>query len=323
MMRPLPAMQIYRDPSPSSIAIELGTVVTIGAYDGVHRGHHALLRLVHDLAKARQLDAAVVTFDKHPAEVVRPESAPKVLTSLEQKLELLAATQLVDHGVVLTFDVHRSQETAEAFVNDVLVQTLRAKVVVVGADFHFGYRRMGNVALLEAMGAKLGFEVIGLGLVAAEPGEQAFSSTRVRAALAHGDVEAAAELLGRPHAVRGIVELGDRRGRELGFPTANVAVPANTCLPSDGVYAGTFMTERGTEHVAAISLGRRPTFYDERGMRLLEPYLLDFDGDLYGQRVEVRFTHHLRGQTKFDNLNDLITQMNSDVAETRRLAHRL
>ena len=314
------AMQIQRDPAPGSIAIDRGTVVTIGAYDGVHRGHRAVLRLVHDLAAARGLDAAVVTFDKHPAQVVRPESAPQLLTSLEQKQELLGATNLVDHMVVLTFDAARSQETAEGFVNDVLIGILRAKVVVVGADFHFGYRRMGNVALLEAMGAKLGFEVIGLGLVAAQPGEQAFSSTRVRAALASGDVEAAAELLGRPHAVRGIVEHGDKRGRELGFPTANVAVPDNTCLPSDGVYAGVFVTEQGAEHAAAISLGRRPTFYDDRGMRLLEPYVLDFDGDLYGQHVEVRFTHRLRGQMKFEGLDGLIEQMNADVAETRRLA---
>ena len=322
MMPMANTMQIHRDPAAGSIVIERGTVVTIGAYDGVHRGHRALLRLVHDLGVARDLESAVVTFDKHPAEVVRPESAPKLLTSLEQKLELLGETQLVEHAVVLTFDALRSQETAEAFVNNVLVGILRAKVVVVGADFHFGFRRMGNVALLEAMGAKLGFEVIGLGLVAAEPGQQAFSSTGVRAALAIGDVTSAGELLGRPHAVRGVVEHGDKRGRELGFPTANVAVPANACLPSDGVYAGVFVTEQGSEHVAAISLGRRPTFYDDRGMRLLEPYLLDFEGDLYGQHVEVRFTHHLRGQMKFEGIDDLIAQMNADVAATRILGHQ-
>ncbi len=312
-------MQKHRDPSVAEGALTTGSVVTIGAYDGVHRGHQALLRLVHDLATARGLAAAVVTFDKHPAEVVRPESAPQLLTTLEQKLELLGSTELVDHAVVLHFDKARSSETAEEFVNEVLVGLLNTKLVVVGADFHFGYRRMGSVALLEAMGARLGFEVIGLGLVAAEPGAQAFSSTSVRAKLAAGDVEAAAELLGRPHAVRGIVERGDQRGRELGFPTANVGVAANTCLPADGVYAGTFIDGGGAEHIAAISLGRRPTFYDERGMRLLEPYLLDFDGDLYGQSVEVRFEHHLRGQLKFDGIDDLIVQMNADVAETRRL----
>ena len=312
-------MKIHRDPQPGNGAIVDGAVVTIGAYDGVHRGHQALLRLVHDLASARHLDAVVATFDRHPAEIVRPESAPLLLTTLEQKLELLAATGVVDHTVVLTFDAQRARETAEEFVHDVLVGALNTKLVVVGADFHFGHRRTGNVALLEAMGARLGFEVIGLGLVAAEPGAQPFSSTRVRALVADGEMRAAAELLGRPHSVRGVVEHGDERGRTLGFPTANVAVAANICLPSDGVYAGTFVDGAGVEHVAAISLGRRPTFYDERGMRLLEPFLLDFDGDLYGQNVEVRFHQRLRGQLKFDGVDALIAQMNLDVAETRRV----
>ncbi len=312
-------MQIHHDPNAVEGAIVDGAVVTIGAYDGVHRGHQALLRLVHDLATARGLEAVVVTFDRHPAEIVRPESAPLLLTTLDQKLELLAATGVVDHAVVVKFDAVRATETAEEFVNGVLVGVLNTKLVVVGADFHFGHRRAGNVALLEAMGARLGFEVIGLGLVAAEPGAQPFSSTRVRALVADGEMRAAAELLGRPHSVRGLVERGDRRGRELGYPTANVAVAANACLPSDGVYAGTFVDGQGVERPAAISLGRRPTFYDERGLRLLEPFILDFDGDLYDQQVEVRFHHRLRGQMKFDGVDPLIAQMRLDVAATRRL----
>ena len=148
-------------------------------------------------------------------------------------------------------------------------------------------------------------------------GEQPFSSTRARSLLLDGDVEATAALLGRPHAVRGVVERGDQRGRELGFPTANIAIPTRICLPSDGVYAGTVVLADGREYASAISLGRRPTFYDDRGMRLLEPYLLDFDGDLYGQRVEVRFERHLRGQLKFASVDDLIRQMQADVALVR------
>ncbi len=311
-------MQVHRDPA-APPPISAGTVVSIGAYDGVHRGHHALLRLVRELATARGLESAIVTFDRHPAEVVRPASAPPLLTTLAQKLELLAATGLVDHTVVLTFDEARSKETADDFVGEVLVGICAARVVVVGADFHFGHNRTGNVPMLEEVGAQVGFEVIGYGLVAEVPGGPAYSSTRARHLLAEGDVAGAAEVLGRLHAVRGAVEEGDHRGRELGFPTANMAVPARICVPADGVYAGTVRTGDGSEHVAAISLGRRPTFYDERGMRLLEPYLLDFDGDLYGQELEVRFVHHLRPQMKFDGVDALVEQMRADVARTREL----
>ena len=237
----------------------------------------------------------MLTFDRHPAEVVRPGSAPKLLTTLDQKLELLEATGAVDECVVLTFDEARSKEPAEQFVEELLASVLRARLVVVGADFHFGYRRHGDVPLLQRMGAELGFETIGLGLVAARDGATGgdggtpYSSTRVRELLAAGDVEGAAAILGRPHEVRGPVEHGDGRGRELGFPTANVSVPERICLPADGVYAGTFVAADGVERVAALSIGRRPTFYAEHGLLLLEAYVLDFDGDLYGQDAPVRF----------------------------------
>ncbi|MGZ6969702.1 MAG: bifunctional riboflavin kinase/FAD synthetase [Acidimicrobiia bacterium] len=298
-----------------------GSVVTIGAYDGVHRGHEKVLRLVRQLADARSLDAALVTFDRHPAQVVRPESAPKLLTSLDQKLELLAALQLLDIVCVLRFDEERSHETAEEFVHEVLVGLLRARLVVVGADFHFGHRRGGNVALLEEMGKDLGFEVIGLGLVAPEgdPHHEPFSSTRVRGALANGDVAIAAKLLGRPHEVRGTVTRGDQRGRELGFPTANVAVPDEICLPADGIYAGEY---RGMDELwrpAAISLGRRPTFYQEADQSLLEAYLLDFDGDLYDQPAAVRFVERLRGEERFETVDALKEQMGRDVEATREI----
>jgi riboflavin kinase/FMN adenylyltransferase len=298
-----------------------GSVVTIGAYDGVHQGHKKVLQLVRELADARGLDAALVTFDRHPAQVVRPDSAPKLLTSLDQKLALLSALELLDVVCVLRFDAERSKETAEEFVREVLVGLLRARVVVVGADFHFGHQRGGNVALLEQMGADLGFEVVGLGLVAPEgdPNHEPFSSTRVRGALANGDVDAAAALLGRPHEVHGVVVRGDQRGRELGFPTANVAVPEEICLPADGIYAGEYSGPDGVWRPAAISLGRRPTFYEDAPHSLLEAYLLDFDGDLYDQPAALRFLERLRGEERFDSLEALVEQIGKDVEATRRL----
>ena len=298
-----------------------GAVVTIGAYDGVHLGHQAVLRLVRELADARGFEAALVTFDRHPAEVVRPESAPRLLTTLEQRLELLDATGDLDLCWVLTFDEARSKEPAEDFVREVLVEGIGARLVVVGADFHFGHRRGGNVPLLERMGAELGFEVLGLGLVAVEgdPTAVPYSSTRIRQLLAEGDVAEAARLLGRPHEVRGVVERGDQRGAEhLGMPTANLTVPERICLPADGVYAGTFVAEDGVERPAAISVGTRPTFYED-GDVLVEAYVLDFDGDLYGQRVKVRFREWVRGQERFDSTAALVEQMNADVEATRRI----
>jgi riboflavin kinase/FMN adenylyltransferase len=294
-----------------------GAVVTIGVYDGVHLGHHAVLRLVRELADARGLAAVCVTFDRHPAEVVRPESAPRLLTSPEQKLELLDATGYLDLAFVLHFDEARSREPADDFVREVLVGGAHARLVVVGADFHFGRARGGDVALLQQMGAELGFEVLGVGLEAA-PGGTIYSSTRIRELLAEGDVDGAAALLGRPHEVRGTVVEGDRRGRELGFPTANVAVPGRVCLPADGIYAGTFIGADGVERMTAISLGRRPTFYDAADASLLEAYVLDFDGDLYGQAARVRFMSRLRGEVKFDSVDALVGQIERDVADTRR-----
>jgi riboflavin kinase / FMN adenylyltransferase len=298
-----------------------GAVVTIGAYDGVHLGHQAVLRLVRELADARGFEAALVTFDRHPAEVVRPESAPRLLTTLEQRLELLDATGDLDLCWVLTFDEARSKEAAEDFVREVLVDGIGARLVVVGADFHFGHRRGGNVPLLERMGAELGFEVLGLGLVAVEgdPTAVPYSSTRIRELLAKGDVAEAARLLGRPHEVRGVVERGDQRGAEhLGMPTANLTVPERICLPADGVYAGTFVAEDEVERAAAISVGTRPTFYED-GDVLVEAYVLGFDGDLYGQRVKVRFRQWVRGQERFDSTEALVEQMNADVEATRRI----
>lgn len=306
-------MEIVRDlaacPRP-----ENGCVVTIGAYDGVHLGHRAVIAEVRRLAGERRCATALVTFDRHPATVVRPESAPKLLTDLDQKLELLASTGL-DYVLVIRFDEERSQESAEDFVQEVLADCLSARAVVVGHDFHFGRGRAGNVSLLAAMGGELGFDVLGLRLT--EGAGEAISSTRVRTLLGAGRVEDAAELLGRPHQVRGVVRSGDRRGRELGFPTANVHVPADILLPADGIYAGWFLRADGARLATAISLGRRPTFYEEQPESLLEAYLLDFSGDLYGEEVRVEFVAHLRDELRFDSVDDLVSQMRADVEGAR------
>ncbi len=293
-----------------------GTVVTIGVYDGVHVGHRGVLAEVRDLADKRGCDTAVVTFEPHPAVVVRPDSAPLLLTDLDQKLELLEACQ-VDHVVVIAFDEERSRQSADAFVAETLVGCLHARALVVGHDFHFGHRRKGTVPFLVEQGGRHGFDVLGLSLQA-EAGE-AVSSTRIRSLLLAGEVEAAAVLLGRPHEVRGLVAHGDERGREWGFPTANVAVPPGLCLPADGVYAGFYVHPDGTETPAAISLGRRPQVYEEKGERLLEPHLLDWEGDLYDQPAKVRFTHHLRGQERFPEIEDLLGQIARDVEAARSL----
>ena len=294
------------------------TAVTIGAYDGVHLGHRALLRDLSARAEAAGMSTVVVTFDRHPASVVRSESAPKQLTGLDQKLELLAACG-IDRTLVVTFDAARSEESAEDFVQEVLVDELSAGLVVVGEDFHFGHGRRGNVALLRRLGSTLGFDVVGVGLT--EEGAEPVSSTRIRGLLADGDVEEAARLLARPHEVRGPVVRGDGRGGpELGFPTANLAVPGDIVLPADGVYAGHFVRPDGTVHRAAISVGRRPTFYEPGSAPVLvEAYLLHFEGDLYGEAGRVTFAHRLRDEQRFDSIEALVAQMRVDVAATERV----
>lgn len=299
-----------------------GTAVTIGAYDGVHRGHQAVIASIRAAAAKRGLESAVVTFDRHPASVVRPESAPLVLTDLEQKLELLEATG-VDHVVVVTFDEERAAESAEDFVATVLVDQVQARLVVVGEDFHFGHQRRGNVALLRELGDRHGFEVQGLSLVGLD-GRPArdhaqVSSTAIRRALAVGDLATANAMLTRAYEVRGVVEPGDKRGRELGFPTANITVAPDRLLPTDGVYSGWYVRADGTRHATAISLGTRPHFYDQHGVLLLEAHLLDFVGDLYGEKARVQFVALVREQRAFASLDALIGQLNVDVATTREL----
>jgi riboflavin kinase/FMN adenylyltransferase len=308
-------MQVIRDNQPSDNSKR--SVVTIGAYDGVHRGHQAVIGQVRNEAQQLGCQSVVVTFDKHPASVVRPESAPKLLTDLDQKLELLQQTG-IDATLIVEFNRERSTEDPALFVKRVLVDALRAQVVVVGEDFHFGFNRGGNVAMLRELGKQFDFQVEPVKLIARPDGvEEPVSSTSIRRALAGGQVETATNLLGRAYEVRGVVVNGDKRGRTIGFPTANVEVPNAMCLPADGVYAGKFQCDDGSVHACAINLGRRPTFFEHADHSLLEAHLLDFDGDLYGQKVSVTFEHFLRSERKFDGLEAIRTQLQLDVAAAR------
>ena len=313
-------MQVIRDLEAVS-GLGGGSVVTIGFYDGVHLGHRLVISEVCRAAAERGLKSVIVTFDKHPAKIVRPESAPALLTSLEERIELLGTTG-VDATVVIEFDLARASEPPEEFVREVLVGALNVRAVVVGDDFHFGRERKGNVELLATLGSELGFEVVGIDLVGSDGHPTTgmkISSTQIRQVLRAGDVVRAGELLGRPHGARGIVVHGDARGRQLGFPTANVAVDPELCLPADGVYAGWYFRPDGTRLAAAINLGRRPTFYDSQPHSLLEAFILDFSGDLYGEIARVQFVQRLRAEMKFDSLEALIDQMNADVVHAREI----
>ncbi len=305
-----------------------GVAVTIGFFDGVHLGHRALIEATRRRAEELGARTAAVTFDRHPATVVRPDSAPLLLTDLDQRLERLAEAG-VDLTLVLRFDEDRAQEQAEDFVREVLVERLSTRAVVVGADFHFGHRRQGNVALLRSLGHRFGFSVQGLELTTPVlpdrclPGrsgvlQAAVSSTAIRRALADGDLGAANAMLGRAHEVRGVVERNDRRGgSQLGYPTANVAVPPGVQLPALGIYAGWYVRPGGATLPAAISLGWRPTFTRSTDRPLLEAHVLDFDGDLYGEAAAVRFAVRLRDEERFETVEALIAQIDLDVAASR------
>ena len=303
---------------PGECVSERPCAVTIGAYDGVHLGHRQVIDRVRREAQDLGVASAVVTFDQHPAAVVRPDSAPRLLTDLDQKIDLLGQTG-VDYVLVVRFDEERAEESPQDFVREVLVGCLSTRAVVVGHDFHFGYKRRGNVALLQEMGAELGFDVTGVTLVTDGPGGQPISSTRIRLLLAEGRVLEAAELLGRPYQVRGLVIPGDERGRLLGYPTANLSLPSMIALPGDGVYAGWYIRPDGSRLAAALSLGRRPTFYrdGDEETSLLEAHVLDFSGDLYGEAARVEFADKIRGQVRFDDVEALVEQMGRDVEESR------
>ena len=292
-------------------------VITIGAYDGVHRGHRAVIAQVQ--ARAAELGArsVVVTFDRHPASVIRPDAAPRLLTNPAQKLELLADTG-VDATVVVPFSPEQARETPVDFVERVIVNALRTQAVIVGSDFHFGHMRQGNITLLREMGERHDFTCEPVVLVPRADGvDEPISSTAIRRALAGGEIETATRLLGRALEVRGTVVTGDQRGRTIGFATANVEIPNGMCLPSDGVYAGLYRRPDGSEHSCAINLGRRPTFYVNAEHSLLEAHLLDFAGDLYGEDAAVTFVAFLRSEKQFAGIDELKTQLKLDVEHAR------
>ncbi|WP_101526093.1 bifunctional riboflavin kinase/FAD synthetase [Nocardioides houyundeii] len=307
-------MQIWR--SLTEVPADAGpTVVTIGNFDGVHLGHQHVLRrareVADDLGVAR---VVVVTFDPHPIAVLRPEHAPPIMTSIQTRVRLLGDAG-VDDVLVIPFDRDIAGWSPEEFIDRVLVEALGARAVVVGANFRFGKRAAGDLALLREVGAVRGFAVEG---VALDGGPQVWSSTYVRNCLAAGDVAGAAEALGRPFTVRGVVVQGDQRGRGLGFPTANVPTAAMAAAPSDGVYAGWLTRlDTGARYPAAISVGTNPTFEGERERRV-ESYVLDRDDlELYGVEVEVSFVERLRGMVRFEGVDSLIETMHDDVRRTR------
>jgi riboflavin kinase/FMN adenylyltransferase len=292
-----------------------GSVVTVGMFDGVHRGHRVLLDRVVAEAAGRRVPAAAVTFDRHPLAVLRPGSEPPLLTTLDRKVELLGQAGMAV-VLVLEFTDELSHLGAEDFAAEVLFDGLTARAVVVGENFRFGHKAAGDPALLAGLGRPRGIEVVAVPLHA-EDG-QVVSSTRVRAELAAGDVEAAAASLGRVYAVDGEVVVGDRRGGPLlGIPTANLAPTPGIALPADGVYAGHLTDEADKlARPAAVSVGTNPQFGTDRRV---EAHVLDFDGDLYGHRVAVAFAHRLRGQAVFDGPGELAAQMRSDISQARRL----
>ncbi|GAA4806651.1 bifunctional riboflavin kinase/FAD synthetase [Nocardioides caeni] len=319
-------MRVWRELS--DVPAGLGrTVATIGNFDGMHLGHQHVVRRAREVAADVAADTAIdgvvaVTFDPHPIAVLRPEHAPPTLTTIDERLRLLGEAG-VDDVLVIPFSRDIAAWAPEEFIERILLSTLHVKAVVVGANFRFGRRAAGDCNLLRAAGAEHDFV---LEEVSLDGGPQVWSSTYVRTCLAAGDVTGAAEALGRSYTVRGVVVEGDKRGRELGFPTANVPVPPGAAAPADGVYAGWLTPLDGpdatTRFPAAISVGTNPTFAGERERRV-ESYVLDrTDLDLYGHEVEVEFIERLRGMVRFDGIDALLEAMADDVARTRALLMR-
>ncbi len=308
----------------NEIPADLGpTAVTLGNFDGVHRGHRVVLNELVARARERDLAPVAVTFDPHPIAVLRPDEAPAMLTSLEQRLRLISQVGL--RGIlVMPFTHELAQWTPREFVQRIFVEKFRAQLVVVGKDTRFGVKNSGDVGTLRELGEEFGFEVLALEDMGVHGGDgPRWSSSLTRQLIAEGDVARAAEVLGRPHRVSGIVVHGDHRGRDLGFPTANLATDSEGLVPADGVYAGwldrpTLSPEDPDSTLpAAISVGTNPTF--DGTVRRVEAYVLDRDDlDLYDEYVSVEFVKLLRPTLKFDSVEALLEKMHEDVQECRR-----
>ncbi|PRY69652.1 riboflavin kinase/FMN adenylyltransferase [Glaciihabitans tibetensis] len=291
------------------------SAVTIGKFDGVHAGHRRVIAELRELAAAASLRSTVVTFDRNPLALLRPDRCPPPLVSNAQKLELLDSLGL-DATLVLTFDQALSELDPGQFVRSILVNALHARLVLVGSDFRFGAGGAGDVALLRSLGAQLGFEVRLVEDVRAAEGRRA-SSTWVRELLAAGRVSEAGELLGYAPCVRSVVVHGEKRGRELGYPTANLAPDLEGLVPADGVYAA-WATVGEDRFAAAVSVGNNPTF-DGVPEKRVEAHLLDQDLDLYGRTIEVAFVEYVRGMVKYTTVEDLIVQMGKDSDRVRAI----
>ncbi|WP_316529213.1 bifunctional riboflavin kinase/FAD synthetase [Kitasatospora brasiliensis] len=294
------------------------SVVTIGSFDGVHRGHQLIIGRAVERARELGLPSVVVTFDPHPREVIRPGSHPPLLAPHPRRAELIAELG-VDAVLVLPFTAEFSQESPETFVRQVLVDALHARLVIEGPNFRFGHRAAGNVALLGELGRADDFEVevIDLKVCGTAGDGEPFSSSLTRRLVEAGDMAGANEVLGRPHRVEGVVVRGAQRGRELGYPTANVETVPHSAIPADGVYAG-WLTAQGERMPAAISVGTNPTF--DGTARTVEAYAIDRVGlDLYGMHVAVDFLDYLRGMEKFDSIDALLDRMADDVKRAREL----
>ena len=293
----------------------LPTVAALGTFDGVHLGHREVLGRTVAEARDRGIDSAAVTFDLHPAQVLRPESAPKLLTSFDEKLELIADCE-IDRTFVVGFDEAEAERSAGEFVETVLLGQVGAVALVVGPNLHFGHRRAGNVDFLRSMSTDI--EVISVDPVKESLADlEAISSTAIRRALRGGEVAHATGMLGRPYSAKGEVIHGDHRGRTIGFPTANIRAAEERAWPSEGVYVGWFERANGSTHPCAINFGRRPTFHQHAQHSLLEAHLLDFDDDLYGQVCKVAFVEFLRSERRFDGIDALVAQLKEDVGAAR------
>jgi riboflavin kinase/FMN adenylyltransferase len=292
------------------------SAVTIGKFDGVHRGHRAVLDQLTAAARDRELSPVVVTFDRHPMALFAPDKCPDSLVSDRQKLELLEESG-VDATLILTFDRELAAQTPEEFVRTVLVGALDVQLVLAGEDFRFGAKAAGDITTLRELGAQLRFEVRLIETVAQGDDARRISSTWARELLEQGPVREAAEVLGRRHSIRSTVVHGDARGRDLGFPTANLSPELEGFLPADGVYA-TWAVIDGTRYPAATSIGNNPTFEGVPEHRV-EAYLIDQDVDVYGKEIELEFVDYIRPMNRFDSVDALVEQLGADVGRIRAI----
>jgi riboflavin kinase/FMN adenylyltransferase len=297
---------------PPGLPADRGTVATVGTFDGVHLGHWAVLQEIRSRAEATGRRSVLVTFDPHPLRIVRPEHAPRLLTTPVEKKEILAESGL-DWAVFVTFTEALSRYEPRRFVEEILVGRLGVEELVIGYDHGFGRDRQGDPATLEEIGGELGFSVDVVAPVSAEGG--AVSSSRIRSLVSEGDVVSAGACLGRPYSIRGVVVRGDGRGKELGFPTANLRVAGgDKLIPPPGIYAVRGVLRTGT-HAGALHLGPRPTF--KGSPPSIELHVIDFDRDIYGEEVRVDFVRRLRGVEPFTTVDALVRQIRMDVEAAR------